>query len=119
MLIREVLARVFVDSIDDALPLYEELADGAPVRRFTFGEAQLARVGPFLLLSGPPDSLAHYRDRAASVIVTDVTRVAEAVTASGGELIDGPAPAPNGIRLIARHQDGSVFEYLQIVGRGE
>ena len=27
--------------------------------------------------------------------------------------IEGPAPAPNGARLIARHPDGSVFEYLE------
>ena len=33
--------------------------------------------------------------------------------AVGGQLLEGPAPAPNGDRLIARHPDGAVFEYIE------
>ncbi len=61
----------------------------------------------------PPD-LDRYRDRVASMIVTDIDQVAAWITDAGGQLIDGPAPGPNGARLIARHPDGSIFEYLQI-----
>ena len=33
--------------------------------------------------------------------------------AAGGDVLEGPSPAPNGDRLIARHPDGSVFEYIE------
>lgn len=39
--------------------------------------------------------------------------VLAALEAAGGKVIEGPAPAPNGARLIARHPDGAVFEYIE------
>jgi hypothetical protein len=57
-------------------------------------------VGPFLLLAGTPEELAPFRDRVASVIVGDVHRVAAMITHAGGELLEGPDPAPNGARLM-------------------
>jgi len=35
--------------------------------------------------------------------VTSLGPVLAALQAAGGEVIEGPAPAPNGARLIARH----------------
>ena len=40
-----------------------------------------------------------------------------AIEAAGGQVIEGPTPAPNGDRLIARHPDGSVFEYIETATR--
>jgi predicted enzyme related to lactoylglutathione lyase len=106
-----VLARVHVDDLDAAIPLYQELAQVDEVRRFSFRNAELAWVGPFLLLGG---DTAEYRDRVASIIVRRLGPVLEALERSGGRILEGPAPAPNGARLIAAHPDGSVFEYLEI-----
>jgi len=39
--------------------------------------------------------------------------VISAIQAAGGLVFEGPSPAPNDDRLIARHPDGSVFEYIQ------
>jgi hypothetical protein len=83
--IRGVLARVFVSDLDAVLPLYSELAGTTEVRRFGFRDVELAQVGPFLLLAGN----------------------------TGAEVVEGPSAAPNGARLIARHPDGSVFEYIE------
>ncbi len=89
-LIEQVLARVYVDDLDAALPLYQRLAEGAQVRRFRFRTVELAWVGPFLLLAGTPDDLAPFRDRAATVLVADIDSVAAEITALGGELLEGP-----------------------------
>lgn len=105
-----VLARVFVPDLDTAIPLYQELAGAADVRRFAFRDVQLARVGPFLLLAG---NTAAYRDRAATILVSQHAPVIAAIENSGGQIIEGPSAAPNGPRLIARHPDGSVFEYIE------
>src|SRR5579863_1564699 len=102
--IGKVLARVFVSDLDAAVPLYEELAQ-ARAERFGFREVELARVGPFLLLAG---NTAAYRDRTATIQVASLAPVLAALQAAGGEVVEGPTPAPNGARrLIARHPDGA------------
>lgn len=104
-----VIARVFVDDLDQALPLYQRLADTDQVKRFTFRDVELASVGPFLLLSG---NTAAYRDRVATLEVADLAPVLAALEQAGAEVVEGPTPTANGARLIARHPDGSVFEYV-------
>jgi predicted enzyme related to lactoylglutathione lyase len=108
-----VLARVFVPDLDAAIPLYAELADATDVSRFTFRDVQLARVGPFLLLAG---NTAAYRDRVATIMVGRLPPVIAAIQSAGGQIVEGPSAAPNGARLIARHPDGSVFEYIEAAG---
>lgn len=106
-----VLARVYVDDLDAALPLYQRLAGARqPPARFRFRDVELARVGPFLLLSG---DTAAYRDRTATLLVRDLAPVQAELAQAGGTVLQGPAPGPNGRRLIARHPDGSVFEYIE------
>lgn len=113
--ITKVLARVFVPDLDGAIPLYEELAE-ASAHRFGFRDVQLARVGPFLLLAG---NTAAYRDRTATIQVASLEPVLAALESAGGTVIEGPAPAPNGARLIARHPDGAVFEYIETSETGD
>ncbi len=105
-----VLARVTVDDLDGALGFYQRLADGQEPQRFRFRDVELARVGPFLLLAG---NTAAYRDRVATLLVEDLTPVIGELERAGGEIVEGPSPAPNGRRLIARHPDGAVFEYIE------
>ena len=104
-----VLARVYVDDIEAALPLYQALTEAEP-HRFGFGTVRLAMTGSFLLIQGADDEI---RSRAATIIVRDIDLVAATILDAGGRLLDGPAPGPNGPRLIARHPDGAVVEYIQ------
>jgi predicted enzyme related to lactoylglutathione lyase len=97
-------------NIDVALPLYQKLTGLAEVRRFRFRDVELAKIGPFLLLSG---NTAAYRDRVATILVKDLAPVVAEIKRAGGQVLEGPTPAPSGDRLIARHPDGSVFEYIQ------
>jgi catechol 2,3-dioxygenase-like lactoylglutathione lyase family enzyme len=108
--VRGVLARVIVPDLDAALPLYQDLAGVAEARRFSFRDVELAWVGPFLLLSGNTDA---YRDRTATILVASLPPVLSSLDAAGGEVIEGPSPGPNGARLVARHPDGSIFEYIE------
>lgn len=105
-----VLARVYVDDLDAALPLYRALSDDDAPLRFEFRGLRLAKVGSFLLIEGADDEI---RSHVATIAVRDIGPVVQAITDAGGELIDGPAPGPNGARLIARHPDGNVVEYIE------
>ena len=107
--ITAVIARVYVDDIDQALPLYQRLADTDTVKRFTFRDVELASVGPFQLLSG---NTAAYRDRVATIEVEQLEPVIAALQQAGADVLEGPSPTSNGERLIARHPDGSVYEYV-------
>jgi predicted enzyme related to lactoylglutathione lyase len=105
-----MIANVEVESLDAAIPLYCELAGDVDVRRFPYRELELALVGPFLLYSGP---LEKYVSQTATVIVDSLTSVLDALGKSGAEILEAPNEVPNGTRIVARHPDGSVFEYMQ------
>ena len=105
-----VLARVFVEDLAAATPIYRELAGGEEPVRFGFREVDMTRVGPFLLLSG---NTSAYRDRVATVLVRSLETVRAALKEHGGQELEGPTDSPKGRRLIARHPDGSVFEYIE------
>ncbi|MFC8826622.1 VOC family protein [Streptomyces sp. NPDC057137] len=108
--IRAMIANVEVENLEEAIPLYQDLAGTAEVRRFPYRELELALVGPFLLYSGP---LEKYVSQNGTVLVESLTPVLDALAKAGAEIIDEPEEVPNGTRILARHPDGSVFEYLQ------
>ncbi len=62
------LARVHVDDLDAALPLYRELTGDEP-HTFGFRDIRLATVGAFLLIEGGDEQV---RSRTATVIVRDI-----------------------------------------------
>lgn len=49
----------------------------------------------------------------STIQVASLAPVLAALESAGGEVLEGPAPAPNGAKLIARHPDGAVFEYIE------
>jgi predicted enzyme related to lactoylglutathione lyase len=105
-----MVTNVEVENLDDAIPLYQDLAGDVEVRRFPYRELELALVGPFLLYSGP---LEKYVSQNATVIVDSLPPVLDALDKAGAAILEAPSEVPNGTRIVARHPDGSVFEYLQ------
>jgi predicted enzyme related to lactoylglutathione lyase len=108
--IRAMIADVEVENLEAAIPFYRELAGDVEVRRFPYRELELALVGPFLLYSGP---LEKYVSQTATVIVDSLDPVLEALKRAGGEVLEAPNEVPNGTRIVARHPDGAVFEYMK------
>ena len=106
-----VLARVYVEDIEASLPLYEQSTGNYSPHRFSYGSTHLANVGVFLLIQGADEAA---RTHVATVNVRDMDKTVQAITAAGGQLLEGPAPGPNGSRLIARHPDGNIFEYIAL-----
>jgi hypothetical protein len=104
-----MIADVEVESLEAAIPFYRELAGDVEVRRFPHRDLELALVGPFLLYSGPLDKYVSDGDRHRRL----PGPVLEALTRAGAEVLEAPSEVPNGTRIVARHPDGSVFEYMQ------
>ncbi|UJB44768.1 VOC family protein [Streptomyces sp. A1-5] len=103
--------RVCVGDLDAAVTVYERLT-GAEAIRFQRGGVAVAAVGCFFLMSGPEAELSVLRKITATLAVKDVDRAVADLTAVGADIIAGPLSTPIGRNLIARHPDGSVFEYV-------
>ncbi|MGI8902700.1 MAG: VOC family protein [Solirubrobacteraceae bacterium] len=111
MTITGVTIRLRVDDLQEAVDFYEQLT-GQTANRFAFGGAELAASGPFLLFAAP-DHVAERLSRvAATISVDDFVVQGRALTQLGAEIVAPASVTPNGHRLVARHPDGSVFEYV-------
>ncbi|MER7927471.1 VOC family protein [Streptomyces sp. NPDC096057] len=108
--IQAMIANVEVNDLEQAIPLYRDLAGGMEARRFTYKELDVALVGPFLLYAGP---LEKYTSQNATVLVDDLTPILDALARAGAEILETPNEVPNGTRIVARHPDGAVFEYMK------
>ncbi|MFE0730982.1 VOC family protein [Streptomyces antibioticus] len=102
--------RVCVDDLDASVAFYERLA-GTGALRFERGGVTVAAVGCFLLMSGPEAELEVLRKVSATIAVTDVDEVHRTLTELGADVLAGPVATPAGRNLIARHPDGTVYEY--------
>ncbi|MEV7284719.1 VOC family protein [Streptomyces sp. NPDC093252] len=111
--IESISARIEVDDIKHALPLYQRLTGVAEAPVLDFPGLRLAVVGPFLLIEGDdPETLRTFH-REATLHVNDLTGAVESFVAEGGEVLDGPVDAAGGRRTIVRDRDGNVFECFQ------
>jgi predicted enzyme related to lactoylglutathione lyase len=99
-----------VDDLDDAIPLYQALSGTEGAHRFTYEGLQVAFVGSFLLIQG---DLTDVISQTATILVESMAPVLTALEQAKAEIIEGPGEVPNGLRVQARHPDGSVFEYLE------
>jgi hypothetical protein len=105
-----VIARRRVENLTEAIPFYEALT-GEQAQRFDFAGVALASVGPFLLFILPEGDKRLARV-AATITVDDLPATHDLLIGLGAEVIAPMATTPNGHRLIARHPDGGVFEYV-------
>jgi len=103
--------RVCVNDLDAAIRVYERLT-GAEALRFQRGGVAVAAVGCFFLMSGPEAELSILRKITATIAVADVDVAVSDLQAVGAQIIAGPVATPIGRNLVARHPDGSVFEYV-------
>ncbi|MFG2193596.1 VOC family protein [Streptomyces sp. NPDC048639] len=110
--------RVCVDDLDHAVGVYERLT-GSQAVRFGRGGVSVAAVGAFLLMSGPDWELEVLRKVTATIAVKDLDEAHAVLSEVGADIIAGPVPTPMGRNLVARHPDGSVFEYVDRGGSAD
>lgn len=103
--------RICVDDLESAVAAYERLT-GEQAQRFSHAGVSVAAVGCFLLMSGPPQTLDVLRKITATLAVKDVTEAYATLRSVGAEIVAGPSETPIGRNLVARHPDGSIFEYV-------
>jgi hypothetical protein len=106
-------ARVFTDTPEATVTLLEELVGRPADLRFSFGPLDLAAVGDFLVLGGPKEALAPFREGVGPVIVDDLEATIDGLTTKGAAVEQQPAPSQTGTFAYLRHPDGVLVEYVQ------
>ncbi|MBY8858236.1 VOC family protein [Nocardia sp. CA2R105] len=113
MRILKTYARLFVDDLDVALPIYQEIVGTPPDLRVGFEAAELAAIGDFLLIAGPPEAVDRYRSTVGPVIVDDLDELLARLTAAGARITGGPHMGPTGRFAYLDHPDGANVEYVE------
>ncbi|MEU9993569.1 VOC family protein [Streptomyces sp. NPDC048045] len=113
MAILKTYARLWADDLDRTLPLLRDLVGADPDLRFAFGGIELAAIGDFLVIAGPPEERARYAHATATVIVSDLDEVTAALDRTGGCVTVPEATSPTGRYLYARHAGGAEVEYVE------
>ncbi|MFF7633674.1 VOC family protein [Kitasatospora sp. NPDC008050] len=113
MAVLKTYARLWPTELDLALPLFTELT-GRPVDlRFAFGDLELATVGDFLLIAGPPQAQLPFRGQSATVVVDDLDAARATLASHGAVELTEELTGVTGRYLFARHADGSEVEYVE------
>ncbi|WP_077191227.1 VOC family protein [Streptomyces lydicus] len=113
MTILKTYARLWIEDLDRALPLLEQLTGAQVDLRLTFHAVELAVLGDFLVIAGPADERAKYAHASATVIVEDLDDLRTTLKAAGATLTTPATAGPTGRFLYARHVDGAEIEYVE------
>ncbi len=113
MKILKTYARMFVRSLDESLPLLEQLVGKPADLRFAFGSIEIAAVGDLLVLAGSPEETQQFRSGVGPLIVADMDETEAFLLQHGAVLTQPRVVVPTGINLYARHPDGAEVEYVQ------
>ncbi|WP_043614197.1 VOC family protein [Nonomuraea candida] len=115
MTILKTYARLWADEMDTSLTLLRELTGAEPDLRFAFDSVELAAIGDFLVIAGPPAERARYSHASATVIVDDLDTLIETLGTAGAEITTPVSVSATGRFLYARHQGGAEVEYVEWV----
>ncbi|WP_406196196.1 lactonase family protein [Kitasatospora sp. NBC_01560] len=113
MAILKTYARLWADRLDQALPLLRELTGAEPDLQFAFQNIELAAIGDFLVIAGPPGERARYAHASATVVVTDLDELRAALLRAQAVITTPETASPTGRFLYARHADGAEVEYVE------
>ncbi|MEW2378506.1 hypothetical protein AB0883_20710 [Micromonospora sp. NPDC047812] len=113
MTILKTYARLWADDLDATLPLLRRLTGTEPDLRFAFASLELAAIGDFLVIAGPPAARAPFTHASATVVVDDLDETRRLVLADGGTITTPEATSETGRFLYARHAGGAEVEYVE------
>lgn len=106
-------ARPWADDLDATLPLLLRLTGTEPDLRFAFALLELAAIGDFLVIAGPPAARAPFTHASATVVVDDLDETRRLVLADGGTITTPEATSETGRFLYARHAGAAEVEYVE------
>jgi len=114
MVVLASFARVYVSNIDDGIVLFQRSPGELPRLRFSHASGlELALVGDVLILAGPHEVLAGFRETQVTLVVDDLDEALTEAHARNGTMVRGPAEQATGRNATVRYPGGAVVEYVE------
>ncbi|HEX2954555.1 MAG TPA: VOC family protein [Bacillota bacterium] len=115
MRVLNILPRVYVQDIDQAVPFYEGLFGVASQNRFSMPNVglELASVGSLLIIAGTEVALDPFRSTQATFLVDDLDAFYNDLMVKGSTVIRPIQSVPTGRNMTVRHPDGTIVEYVE------
>lgn len=117
--ILQVLNRFYVEDIDRAINIYENLLKAKTSLRFQYKEIglELAQIGTILIIAGSEEALKPYRETKATFIVSSIDGFKKLLLENGSVIIRDIKQVPTGKNMTIRHPDGIIIEYVEFKKR--
>lgn len=115
MRILKTLSRVYVEDLDAHLDFYEKLMGMKVEMRIPMPDVglELAQIDDILIIAGLEQALQPFKRTQATFLVDSVEGYESFLVTNGSEIVRGPQKVPTGVNMTVKHQDGSIFEYVQ------
>ncbi len=113
MKVQQILNRIYVNEMDQAVAFYENLLGQKCNIRFEHKQLQLelAQVGSILIIGGSDEVLKPFRNTKATFIVDSIIEFKDFLLENGATIMKDIKETPTGINMIVKHFDGTIVEY--------
>ncbi|WP_144611504.1 hypothetical protein [Bacillus cereus] len=111
MNILAVVPRLYVSDLQTHLEFYKILLDQETPQEFQMNGTHVIRFTNLLLIEDLNETIKN--QVAATIVIDDLQKVKKLVFNYNGEMITEPIQVPTGMKMIVRHPDGNIIEYIE------
>ena len=115
MKIQQILNRIYVNEMNQAVAFYENLLGEKCTMRFEHKQFHLevAQVGSILLIGGSDEVLTSFRNTKATFVVDSILEFKDFLLGNGATIMKDIKGTPTVINMIVQHADGMIVEYAE------
>jgi predicted enzyme related to lactoylglutathione lyase len=115
MKIQQILNRIYVNEMNQAVLFYENLLGEKCTMRFEHKQFHLevAQVGSILLIGGSDEVLTSFRNTKATFVVDSILEFKDFLLKNGATIMKDIKKTPTVINMIVQHADGTIVEYVE------
>lgn len=106
-----VIPRVYVSTLQPHLEFYKILLKQEAPHEFRINQTHVARFSNLLLIADENNLITN--QVAATIVINSVQDVKEFILQKDGDILVEPSLVPTGLKMIVRHPDGNIFEYIE------
>lgn len=115
MNVKQILNRIYVNEMDQAVAFYESLLGEKCSMRFEHKQfyLELAQVGSILIICGTDEVLESFKNTKATFIVDSIIEFKDFLLDNDATIMKDVKETPTGLNMIVKHFDGTIVEYVE------
>ena len=111
MNILAVVPRLYVSDLQTHLEFYKNTIKARKPHEFQMNGTHVIRFTNLLLIEELKETIKNHV--AATIVIDDLNEVKELILNYNGVMITEPIQVPTGMKMIIRHPDGNIIEYIE------